>query len=45
MAGHGDTGGRFLADRDKQFADNKKFERSQGGNTILIFYIRTLLRN
>lgn len=31
--------------RDKQFADNKKFERNQGGNTILIFYIRNLLRH
>lgn len=34
-----------VAYRDKQFAGNKKFERSQGGNTILIFYITNLLRN
>lgn len=32
-----------VAYRDKQFADNKKFERNQGSNTILIFYIRNFL--
>lgn len=32
-----------VAYRDEQFADNKKFKRNQGSNTILMFYIRNFL--